>query len=231
LKPLILIPARGGSKGVPYKNIKLLNGKPLIHYTIEAARGAFADKFIYVSTDDLEIKSSAEKTGLIVPFVRPAHLATDTASTYEVVLHAITYAEQNQYFPDTLILLQPTSPFRNTVHIQEALKLYDGSCEMVVAVKESASSPYSILVEDEDGYLRKFVENTFTRRQDRPLTWEYNGAIYIIDVSVIKQKQFHEFSKIKKYEMDELTSHDIDTIIDWKVAEIIVDELYGSKPN
>jgi CMP-N,N'-diacetyllegionaminic acid synthase len=225
MKPLILIPARGGSKGVPYKNIKLLNGKPLIQYTIEAARKLFDDKYIYVSTDDLNIKECVEKLGLHVPFTRPVNLATDTASTYDVVLHAINFAEENQYIPDTLILLQPTSPFRSSKHLQEALQLYDGTCEMLVSVKESASSPYSIVIEDELGFLKKFIDNSFTRRQDRPLTWEYNGAIYIVDISVLKHKQFHEISKIKKYQMDDLSSHDIDTMMDWKLAEIIVHEL------
>ena len=87
--PLIIIPARGGSKGVPGKNIKLLNQKPLIHYTIEAARKVFEDQYIYVSTDSTEVKSISEQTGLTVPFLRPEHLATDTANTRDVLLLCI----------------------------------------------------------------------------------------------------------------------------------------------
>ena len=118
MKPLIVIPARGGSKGVPRKNIKVLGDKPLIQYTIDAAKGVFDDEFICVSTDDFEIKSVVEQLGLKVPFLRPNELASDTAGTYEVLLHAISYYESKGYFPDTLILLQPTSPFRTSAHIK-----------------------------------------------------------------------------------------------------------------
>jgi N-acylneuraminate cytidylyltransferase len=142
MKPLIIIPARGGSKGVPRKNIKLLNGKPLIHYTIEAAQNIFSNNIICVSTDDEEIKEVAEQTGLTVPFIRPAELATDQAGTREVLLHAVYYYETIDYFADTIILLQPTSPFRNSTQIKEALKLYTEDCDMVVSVKETKSNPY-----------------------------------------------------------------------------------------
>lgn len=156
MKPLIVIPARGGSKGVLRKNIKVLGNKPLIQYTIDAAKGVFDDEFICVSTDDFEIKSVVEQLGLKVPFLRPNELASDTAGTYEVLLHAISFYESKGYFPDTLILLQPTSPFRTSAHIKEALKLYDESIEMVVSVKETKANPYYILFEeDSNGYLKK----------------------------------------------------------------------------
>jgi N-acylneuraminate cytidylyltransferase len=145
---LCLINARGGSKGVPGKNIKKLMGKPLIHYTIEAARKLFSDEQIIVSTDDLNIKACAEQTGLNVPFIRPAELATDTASTIDVLLHALNFSEVNQYFPDTLILLQATSPLRNANHIKEALNLYNETIDMVVSVKETESNPYYVLFEE-----------------------------------------------------------------------------------
>jgi CMP-N,N'-diacetyllegionaminic acid synthase len=107
MKPLIIIPARGGSKGVPRKNIKLLNGIPLIHYTIKAAQQIFENSFICVSTDDIEIKEVAELTSLYVPFLRPKELASDTSGSYDVLLHAIDYYENKGYEADTLILLQP----------------------------------------------------------------------------------------------------------------------------
>ena len=116
MKHLVVIPARGGSKGVPRKNIKLLAGKPLIQYTIEAARALFADDIICVSTDDIEIKEVVESLGLQVPFLRPNDLASDTAGTYEVLLHALNHYETTGYYPDTLILLQATSPFRTVTH-------------------------------------------------------------------------------------------------------------------
>jgi CMP-N,N'-diacetyllegionaminic acid synthase len=222
LKPLVVIPARGGSKGVPRKNIKILNGKPLIQYTIEAARGVFPDSQICVSTDDQEIKTVVENMGLSVPFLRPEHLASDTADTYEVLLHAVEFYENKGYYPDTLILLQATSPFRTAQHLQESLTLYNTTCEMVVSVKETKSNPYYVLREEsEQGWLFKSKEGNFIRRQDCPNVYELNGAIYIINIDALKSKPMHEFSKVRKYEMDEMSSHDIDTELDWKVAEIL----------
>jgi len=222
VKPLVIIPARGGSKGVPRKNIKLLSGKPLIHYTIEAAQEVFDNVNICVSTDDEEIKSTAEKKGLFVPFLRPNELASDTAGSYEVLLHAVEYYEKQGYFADTLILLQATSPFRSAQQIKEAIKLYSNEIDMVVSVKETKSNPYYILFEeDQNGYLKKSKEASFTRRQDCPKVWELNGAIYIINVASLKSKLISEFTKVIKYEMDEYSSHDIDTPFDWQVAEYL----------
>tara|TARA_B100000780_G_C21117167_1_gene452113 strand:- start:1847 stop:2527 length:681 start_codon:yes stop_codon:yes gene_type:complete len=223
LNPLIVIPARGGSKGVPGKNIKLLNGKPLINYTIEAARSIFSDEVICVSTDDIKIKEVVEDLGLKVPFLRPQALASDTAGTYEVLLHAIEQYEKKGYFPDTLILLQATSPFRTGKQIEEALKLFDIDCEMVVSVKETKSNPYYILREEnKEGWLEKSKKANFTRRQDCPKVYEVNGAIYIMPVSVLKEKALSEFVKLRKFEMNEVSSHDIDTMFDWGFAEFIL---------
>ncbi len=223
MKPLVVIPARGGSKGLPGKNIKKLMGKPLIHYTIEAARALFSDEQIIVSTDDLDIKSCAEQTGLNVPFIRPAELATDTASTVEVLLHALKVSEDNHYEPDTLILLQPTSPLRNAQHIKEAMNLFTENIDMVVSVKETESNPYYVLFEEnENGLLKKSKTGNFTRRQDCPKVWEYNGAIYIIDIQSLKKQSNLNFNNIIKYEMDENSSIDIDTEIDWMIAEYLL---------
>lgn len=222
MKPLIIIPARGGSKGVPRKNIRLLNGVPLIHYTIKAAQEVFDDTFICVSTDDEEIRQVAEQTNLVVPFMRPKELASDFSGTYEVLLHAIEYYEKCGYLADTVILLQPTSPFRNSSHIKEALKLYSAEIDMLVSVKETKSNPYYILFEeDESGFLKKCKEGKFITRQNAPKVWEYNGAIYIINVTSLKSCSIDKFKRVKKFEMDEYSSLDIDTQFDWDVAEII----------
>ena len=223
MKPLVIIPARGGSKGVPKKNIKTLGGKPLIYYTIEAARAVFEDKYICVSTDDIEIKNIVEQTGLKVPFLRPAELATDTAGTYEVLLHALNYYENLEYFPDTIILLQPTSPFRTAEHIKEAIKLYTTEIDMVVSVKETKSNPYfNLFEEDVDGFLKKSKESDYTRRQDCPKVWEYNGAVYVINVESLKNTTINKFKKVKKYVMDELSSLDIDSEMDLKFVELLI---------
>lgn len=225
MKSLIVIPARGGSKGIPGKNIKLLDGKPLIQYTLEAARAVFDDKVICVSTDDLQIKEKVESFGIKVPFLRPAELATDESSSYEVLQNALEFYEAIGYRPDTLILLQPTSPFRSHKHLKEAISLYNEECDMVVSVKETNSNPYSVLFEDnEEGFLIKSKEGTFSKRQDCPLVWELNGAIYIINVASFKERGTFEFKKIKKYIMNELHSIDIDTTMDWLFAEFIIEK-------
>lgn len=231
MKPLIVIPARGGSKGILRKNIKLLNDIPLILYTIKEAKKVFLDDHIFVSTDDNEIKKVVEKSGLKIPILRPHDLATDTSGTYEVLLHAIDFYEKiKNYFPDTIVLLQPTSPFRNGKHIEEALKLFTGDCEMVVSVKETKSNPYYLLREEnQDGWLVKSKEGNFTRRQDCPKVYELNGAIYIINVNSLREKAPHEFTRVRKYEMDELSSHDIDSELDWKLAEVLLDHVLKNR--
>ena len=220
---LVVIPARGGSKGVPKKNIKLLKGKPLIHYTINAAREVFNDSNIYISTDSEEIKRISENTGINVPFLRPKELATDKSSSRDVLLHALDYYKNtNGFDPDILVLLQPTSPFRNTIHLQEALKLWDTSIDMVVSVKETSSNPYYVLFEEEkNGFLESSKKGDFTRRQDCPKVFELNGAIYIINPKSLRSKTINQFTKVKKYLMDEISSHDIDSLLDWKLAELI----------
>jgi len=224
LVPLVVIPARGGSKGVPGKNIKLLNKKPLIQYTIEAARKVFEDRYIYVSTDSAEIKSIAEQTGLKVPFLRPDYLATDTANSRDVLLHALEqFIFKNKQNPDVIILLQPTSPFRNETHIREALELYNANLDMVVSVKETHANPYYVLFEEnDDKFLKKSKESKALRRQDVPKVWELNGAVYTINPKSIQSKPIGEFERIVKYEMDDWSSHDIDTKLDWEIAEVIL---------
>ena len=224
---LVVIPARGGSKEVPRKNIKLLNKKPLIHYTIEAARKVFEDKYIYVSTDSEKIKSVAEETGLKVQFLRPDFLATDTSNSRDVILHALEqFTIINDKLPDVIVLLQPTSPFRNSKHIIDALKLYNPNIDMVVSVKETRANPYYVLFEDNNTkYLKKSKKYNATRRQDLPKVWELNGAIYLINPNSIQKYSIGDFNKLIKFEMDDISSLDIDNKLDWLFAETIIDYL------
>lgn len=226
MKPLVIIPARGGSKGVPGKNIRPLHGKPLIHYSIETARAVFADEQIIVSTDDPGIREVAEQTGLKIPFLRPAELATDTAGSQEVLLHALGYGEAAGYAADTVVLLQPTSPFRTATHIREALQLYRDNLDMVVGVKETRSNPYYVLFEENAaGYLEKSKKAHFTRRQDCPKVWEINGALYIIRAASLRNGPIRDFERVIRYEMDEWSSHDIDTPFDWDMAELMMNKM------
>lgn len=228
---LIIIPARGGSKGVPRKNIRLLNGKPLIYYTIEVARGISDDENICVSTDDNEIKEIVESIGLRVPFLRPAELASDTSGTYEVLLHVLEY-HKNKLGRNykKIILLQPTSPLRLTQHIIEANSLYHDNLDMVVSVCESKANPYfSLFEEDSNGYLIKSKEGNYLRRQDAPKVFEYNGSIYIINIKSLLKQNLHSFKKIVKYLMPWNFSIDIDEEIDLKLAEILLTNTLGQK--
>ena len=224
MKILVIIPARGGSKGIPHKNIKPLNGKPLIHYTIDEARQIVNDEDICVSTDDSEIIKCVEDYGLNVPFVRPKELATDTAGTYEVLLHAISFYEKQGRHYDAVLLLQNTSPFRKAEQIKEALSLYNNNVDMVVSVKECAANPYyCVFEEDNNGYLHVCKgEGNIFRRQDAPKVYEYNGAIYIMNAEKLKTTNMHKMQKRVKYVMDDLSSFDLDTMWDWQMAEMMI---------
>lgn len=226
MRYLVVIPARGGSKGIPRKNIKPFDGKPLIYYAIDTARAVCDDEDICVSTDDAEIISVVEEYGLKVPFVRPAELATDSAGTYEVLLHALDFYEKKGNHYDALVLLQNTSPFRTAEHLKEALKLYTPDVDMVVSVKECAANPYyCVFEENSEGFLHVSKgDGTIYRRQDAPKVYEYNGAIYIINPESLRKQHMHQFKKRVKYVMDEMSSFDLDTMSDWKIAEMIKKE-------
>ncbi|WP_421808357.1 cytidylyltransferase domain-containing protein [Flagellimonas sp.] len=230
INPLVVVPARGGSKGVPGKNIRPLNAKPLIQYTIDRAREIFEDYQICISTDSEEIKRVVEESGLKVPFLRPDYLATDTSGTYEVLLHALEFYKSNGYAPDAIVLLQATSPFRSTSHISQAMSLYNKNLDMVVSVKETSSNPYYVLFEEnESGWLEKSKQASFDRRQDCPKVWEYNGSIYVINPDSLKRESHLKFKKVKKYVMDEFSSLDIDTPLDWKIAECLIGDYLVNK--
>ena len=223
-KILCVIPARGGSRGIPYKNIKKLNGKPLITYSIDVARQVFKDRDICVTTDDQQIMDVVENYGLHVPFVRPYHLATDQATSQDVLLHALDFYANNGLFYDIILLLQPTSPFRLKRHIEEAIDLYTDNCDMVVSVREASANPYfNLFEEDEFGYLRiSKGKGNITRRQEAPTVWEYNGSIYVINNMSLKASLIQNFKHTIKYPMDKIYSIDIDTPLDWVMAEAII---------
>lgn len=219
-KILVVIPARGGSKGIPLKNIKPLGEKPLIYYSIDIAREITSDDNICVSTDSEKIIEVVNKYGLEVPFIRPENLATDTATTNEVILHAIDFYESQEYRYDTLLLLQPTSPFRTAEQIKEALDIFEKEtdCDMLVSVKQSHAASV-LCVENQDGFLELCHNNGYGIRQNFERFYEYNGAIYIIDIEKLKEKGLSHLNKKKKYLMDDFSSIDIDTPMDWIIAE------------
>lgn len=226
MKYLVVIPARGGSKGIPHKNIKTLCGKPLIYYSIDIARQFTSDENICVTTDDAEIISVVEQHGLKVPFVRPAELATDTCGSSEVIQHAFQFFADKGIHYDAIVLLQPTSPFRKVEFIKEAVALYDESIDMVTSVRPAACNPYyDGFEENEEGLLQiSKGDGTIARRQEAPKVWQQNGSIYVINPKSLVEKGMGGFTKIKKYAMPETYSVDLDTMLDWKMAELIIKE-------
>lgn len=221
---LIIIPARGGSKGIPHKNIKFLAGKPLICHSIDIARSVVSDRNICVSTDDAEIKRVVEDYGLPVPFLRPSELASDHASTYGVILHALDYYALQGKEYDAVVLLQPTSPFRRVDDVKSCLDKYTADVDMVVSVKEAASNPYYDCFElNKDGYLvQSKGDGRIIRRQDAPEVYEFTGSVYVMNVRSLRSKDLNAFTKIVALEVDELHSLDLDTMLDWKFAELLI---------
>ena len=227
MKPLFVIPARGGSKGIPGKNIKPLGGKPLIAYSVEVARQLAPDCDICVSTDDQAIANVVRQMGLEVPFMRPDYLATDHCGTYEVLLHAVQFYENLGRDYDTLVLLQPTSPLRTALDVRRCLEAYSPDIDMVVTVVEAASNPYYNCYEtDAEGFLHiSKGDGSYVRRQDAPKAWEYNGAVYVINIDRLKQMPLSRFPRRRMVEMERSRSIDLDTPLDWLVAEAVVAQM------
>lgn len=222
MRTLYLIPARAGSKGLPGKNTRLLNGKPLIAYSVEfAIASADIDDTICISTDDLGIEKIAAEYGLKLPFIRPAELATDTAGSRDVILHALNYYESLGREFDAVLLLQPTSPFREKTDRDKIFEAFDLDCDMAVSVKVSKDNPYfNMFEENQNGFLVKSKSGNYTRRQDCPEVYCMNGSLYLIRVSSLKNKNMGEFEHIRKVLMPEERSIDIDTMRDWQIAEM-----------
>ena len=231
LNPLFVIPARGGSKGIPHKNIKPLHGRPLIAYSIDTARSLARDlHHVVLSTDDPTIADVARtQCGLPVDYMRPQALATDTSGTREVIIDAMDWAESQGITFDCVVLLQPTSPLRTTDDVLNAMTLYDPDrCDMVVTVCEAASNPYYNCFEtDPDtGYLHiSKGDGLLTRRQDAPEAWEYTGSVYVINPEAIRRSPFGQMKRRVPCPTSRERAIDLDTPRDWAVAEVIMNEL------
>lgn len=221
MKPLIIIPARGGSKGIPKKNIALLGGRPLIDYTIKAALEVAPRERIILSTDSDEIAWTARRCGLEVEYRRPSSLATDTAGSREVILDAMDWADSHGVEYDAVVLLQPTSPLRVADDISGAMALYSEVVDMVVSVTEARSNPYYNCFEtDSDGFLHVSKgDGLYTRRQDVPAAYEYNGAVYVINPASIRNMAMGAFPRRVPYLMPAERSVDIDAPVDLIIAE------------
>jgi CMP-N-acetylneuraminic acid synthetase len=219
---LAIIPARGGSKGVPRKNIRPLNGRPLIAYSIAAAQGAMAVDRTMVSTDDAEIAEIGRGLGAEVR-MRPAALAADDTPTRDVLQHVVGELAAEGYKPDAVLTLQPTSPLRTPRHIDGAAALFaaDSGADSLVSCigVPHIFHPRSIMWKDAAGYLVPFLDDKHpTRRQDKEPVFARNGAaIYITRTDRLKDYVFG--GKLLPYMMDAESSVDIDTLHDFAVAE------------
>ncbi len=227
---LAVIPARAGSKGIVDKNLRHLCGHPLIAYTIEAAKTAGCFDRIIVSTDSQEIAETARAYGAEVPFLRPSHLATDTAGTVDVVLHVHSWLEAHEAQTyESLCLLQPTSPLRTGTQVQDALVRFVSAhgADFLVSVCRVNESPYLMKLLTEDGYLRDVVPSPYrsSRRQDLPTVFRLNGAIYVARTKALKAERSFDTPRTIGYEMDAATSVDIDEEADLKTAASILESL------
>ncbi|KAI3350329.1 acylneuraminate cytidylyltransferase family protein [Clostridium botulinum] len=224
---LAIIPARAGSKGIIRKNIKKINGKPLIAYTIEEAlKSKYIDRVI-VSTEDEEIAEISEKFGAEIPFFRPKELAQDNTPGIDPIIHSICYLEENEdYICEYVICLQCTSPFRKTYEIDEAIKeLIEKDGDSIVSVCESEISPYW-MKKIKSNKIIDFLDSgkNYKRRQDLPNIYRLNGAIYAAKTQIILQNKNWYTKNTLPYVMSKKSSIDIDDLIDFKFAEFLMKE-------
>lgn len=226
-KILAIIPARGGSKGIVGKNIKELNGKPLIAYTIEEAKKSEYINRIVVSTDNEEIANISKKYGAEVPFLRPLELAQDDTPTIECVIHMLNVLKENEdYIPDYVCLLQCTSPLRTFNDIDGTIeKLLSTGLDSAASVCEAEVNPYWTNIFNGER-LEYFLKDgkEITRRQDLPNVYRLNGAVYVAKCDVLKNEMTFETEYTTGYVMDKNSSIDIDDIIDFKFAELLMKE-------
>ncbi|EGQ27041.1 N-acylneuraminate cytidylyltransferase [Sporosarcina newyorkensis 2681] len=228
-KVVAVIPARGGSKGVLRKNLRNLAGKPLIAWTIEAAaKSKYLDR-ILLSSDDNEIIELAKSYGCEVPFVRPAHLATDDAISADVILHALDAITPYDY----VIMLQPTSPLRTTEDIDLCIEtLVNKKAKSCVSISESSESPYWMFKLDDEAKIDAFVkEEIIPRRQDLPIVYSLNGAVYIAEINWFKKKKTFLTNETVGFIMPRNRSYDIDTNEDFLMCEYSLDDKYSSQSN
>ena len=225
MKIISIIPARGGSKGIPRKNIKLLNGKPLISYFIDASNSCSLIDETYVSTEDGEISEISKGNNAEV-IERPDELAGDDSSSIDVILHVLDYLEDKGELPDLFVLLQPTSPLRTSEDIEASINSFlESDCDSLVSVcKLDHRSLLNFSLED--GFLvQNNNESLFnSRRQDMPSYYSLNGAIYITTPGFIRKNRSFYSDKTIPHVMSKEKSIDIDTSFDFKLAEFLLNE-------
>ena len=215
-RPLLaIITARGGSKGLPGKNMRMLCGQPLLHYSIEAAKKSSQVDRVVVTSDDPAILGFAQQSG-VVALQRPAHLATDSASSLDVIRHVFETQKDHADF----ILLQPTSPLRTSAHINESIALYRREkAGSVIGVKEYGPDPFKCFVLGPKNDLQPLVKPDFKPRQELPMTYLCNGAIYVCGRQTFLKQNTLFVETCLPYVMNADISIDIDTLEDLQATE------------
>jgi CMP-N-acetylneuraminic acid synthetase len=224
---LAIIPARGGSKGIPDKNIAMICGHPLIAWTIQAAKAVSEIDRLIVSTDSPIISQVAQQYGADVPFLRPAELAGDDTPSMDVIFHVLDHLDKmDKYYPDYVLLLQPTSPLRTGTDIRNAINLaIEKNADSVVGVCPVSQHPYWMRTISEDGILLPFLQlPTASRRQELPGLYLPNGAIYLAHRDWILQKETFFTEQTYAYVMPPERSLDIDEPWDMHLAELILED-------
>lgn len=224
MRILGLIPARGGSKGVPHKNRKSLGGKPLVQYSIETALNCNLIHDVLVSTDDQEIAKMSVAAGAQVPFIRPDHLASDESPTIDTVLHALDYYKTQSKSFDAVCLFQPTVPFRNHVDVKNAIeKFIQKKADSLISVRVVPHQfhPYGIFTPNQDGYLSRLVhlDAPHTRRQTLPMSYYRDGSIYLTATSLLQEQRTFYGASLVSFIMKHSPNINIDTMTDWEHAE------------
>jgi len=223
---LALIPARSGSKGIPGKNLRLLAGRPLIVHTIEQAKQSTKVNRVIVSTDGMKIAEISKEAGAEVPFARPSVLASDDTPAFPVVQHALQWLKQHEgYQPDVVVLLQPTSPLRRSEHIDQGVELLlKTQADSVISLCETEHSPYWMKLLDEKGQVKPFIESKieYFRRQDLPIVYRLNGAIYATRYNIIKERNRLLGDDVRALVMTREDSVDVDDEIDFLLAELLL---------
>ena len=225
---LAIIPARSGSKGLPGKNIKLLNGKPLIGWTIDAAISSLFIDEVIVSTDGEEIAEISKKFGAKVPFLRPKDLAGDDSPRIDAILHCIDFLKSQNDVYDLVVYLQPTSPLRLASDIDSAIEMLDGEkMEAVISVCEVEHPPFWSNTIPKDGCIKNFLRPEYVgvNRQDLDVCYRLNGAVFVSGVEYLKVNGEFWGEKTFAYKMPTERSVDIDTEIDFKIAEVFMREI------
>lgn len=228
LEVLGLVLARGGSKSVPRKNVRLVGGKPLIAWTIETALQAHVLNRVIVSTDDKEIAGIAQQWGAEVPFMRPTELAQDDTPSIDTILHAVQWlGEHEGYHPHYIMLLQPTSPLRSAEDIEAVVRLVrEKQADAVVSVCHVHQHPYWMKKINYDGQLTEFfpLDRIYTRRQDMPPIYFLDGALYLARREVLIERRTFYTDRTYGYVIPSERSLDIDTEWDLHLVDLILQD-------